>query len=81
MRRASQILAPLGLFLLMVVWDWLATAAVIYTANRALAAIPFSMSLAACSFLGITGLRRTRVYAAVWVVGAGVGTAIGLYFP
>ena len=74
-------LAPVGLFLLMAAWDWLATVAVIYTADRNLAAVPFAMALAVCSFVGITALRRTWACGAAWILGAGAGTLLGLYFP
>lgn len=79
--RTRQIMAPVGLFILMSFWSWLATVGVIFTAERDLAAIPFELALATCSFLGLTSLRRTKVYALAWIGGAGVGTALGLYFP
>jgi hypothetical protein len=62
-------------------WEWLATADIIFTADRALASIPLAIALATCSFFGITGLRRNWTYGIAWIGGAGVGRLIGIFFP
>jgi hypothetical protein len=81
LRRTAQIMAPAGLFVCMVVWQYIATVGVIFIAQRSPLAIPFELALATCSFFGLTALRRTPTFAVAWVGGTGVGTAIALYFP
>ena len=68
-------------FLLFAVWDWLVTAGTIYMADRDPRAVPLAVALTAFWWFAVRLVQDDRRLFAVGLIGAGAGTAIGLYFP
>lgn len=71
----------LKIFLLMVAWDWTATASIRYIADASLYAVPIAGILTAFWWVGVSSVSRGKTVAGSAVVGAALGTYLGLRFP
>ena len=68
-------------FLVMFLWDWVATASIRYIANGELAAIPLGTLLTAFWWVAVSNVSRGWWAGLVACLGAAAGTALGLYVP
>ena len=68
-------------FLLFAAWDWLVTAGTIYMAERDYRAIPLAVALTAFWWFAVRLVQNDRRLLPIGLLGAGAGTALGMYWP
>ena len=76
----AHIKTHLGVFVLVVAWDWTGVAATRFYAHQSIAALGFSAVLTMFWLIGIKVCQDRRVWPTA-LLGAVLGTLGGLYLP